>query len=90
MGAYAHFFPTGDGLHHIWKVGHTPHLRNETESGSLALRLMRSARRHPYRHNAYGCFDAEITLIRRPIAFMANEHLPWQLPFKLQGLSGLS
>jgi len=24
MSAYAHFFPTGIGLRHLWKVGHTP------------------------------------------------------------------
>ena len=35
-------------------------------------------------------FGAWITPGHRPIDYMANGHLPWQLPFKLQGRPGLA
>jgi hypothetical protein len=56
-------------------------MRNEAETGSLALRLM---------HSTFEASTFEIAPKRRSIVYMGNEQVPWQLPFKLLGQKGLS
>jgi hypothetical protein len=70
--ALAHCFAVGMRLHHLWRDGHSQ-MFNEAETGSR-FRITADAFAFPgFRRTDYSTTCS--------VGYMANEHLPWSVPF---------
>jgi hypothetical protein len=70
--AHTRCFAVGMRLHHLWKDGHS-HWFNEAESGSR-FRITADA----FAFQGFRQSDYSTTC---SVGYMANEHLPWSVPF---------
>jgi len=80
VGAHTRCFPTDGRLPPSCRLGHNPICLTRPKQ-------VRFTTAHAFVVRGFG---ARITPSHRPIDYMANGLLPWQLPFKLQGRPGFA